>query len=83
MAIVYILYSAEQDAFYVGHTTDNLDERIRRHLSDHKGFTSRAKDWRLVHHEVFVNKREGFKREREIKKWKSSIRIRKLISALE
>ncbi len=37
--LVYILESKEIDRFYIGMTSMNIDERLRRHLSDHKGFT--------------------------------------------
>ena len=37
--LVYILESNEIDRFYIGMTSMNIDERLRRHLSDHKGFT--------------------------------------------
>ncbi len=44
---VYILFSKSTDKFYVGYTTMGIDERLRRHLSNHKGFTGRIKDWEL------------------------------------
>ena len=65
----------------MGCTTDILEERIRRHLSDHKGFTARSKDWILAHTETFENKTQALKREKEIKDWKSKDRIKKLISS--
>ena len=77
---VYILYSNFLDKFYIGHTGDNLEQRIRRHLSDHSGFTSRAKDWKLVYSEIFPQKSDASMRERELKGWKSSSRIRALIA---
>ena len=77
---VYILHSQDLNKFYIGHTADLIEERIRRHLTDHDGFTSRAKDWQLVYHEEFENKESAAKREREIKGWKSSIRIKALIA---
>ena len=68
---VYILYSASIDKFYIGHTSQAISERIRRHLSSHKGFTSRAKDWQLYYHEEFTSKSLAYKREMEIKRKKS------------
>jgi putative endonuclease len=76
---VYILYSVQLNKFYIGHTGDDIDQRFRRHLAEHSGFTSKAKDWRLVYHEIFSDKRAAARREREIKNWKSSIRIRTLV----
>ena len=79
---VYILFSATLDRYYVGCTTDSLYQRIRRHLSEHKGFTARAKDWVLVYQESFENKTDALKREKEIKKWKSAERIKLLIDQI-
>src|SRR6478735_10491063 len=78
-ATVYILYSPNSDKYYIGCTTDTISERLRRHLSNHKGFTSRAKDWLLVYSEAFDTKTEALIREGELKSWKSKDRIRELI----
>ncbi len=75
---LYILHSKKLNKYYIGHTS-NLTERIRSHLLNHKGFTSRAKDWKLVYSEEFSNKPEAYQRELEIKKWKSKLMIQKLI----
>jgi putative endonuclease len=80
MASVYILFSASIDKFYVGSTEMEIDQSLRRHLSDHKGFTAKAKDWIVVYTEVFPNISDARKRELQIKKWKSRIRIEKLIA---
>ena len=80
---VYILYSAQIDKFYIGRTSDDLDQRIRRHLSDHHGFTARAKDWVLAYTETFAHKAEAVKRESEIKSWKSRKRLAILIGHKE
>ena len=77
---VYILHSQTLNKFYIGHTSDLIQERIRRHLTDHDGFTSTVKDWQLVYQEKFEHKITAAKREREIKSWKSSIRIKALIA---
>jgi putative endonuclease len=74
------MYSQILDRFYIGYTSDDLNQRIRRHLNNHKGFTSKAKDWQLVYFEHFDNKSGAIKRESEIKSWKSKIKIKALIS---
>jgi putative endonuclease len=81
MYTVYILYSLLGDKYYIGCTGDNIEERIRKHLSNHKGFTSHFKDWELVYSEIFENKSDAYSREKEIKSWKSKLRISRLISA--
>ena len=78
---VYILYSKSKDTFYTGFTGDDLNQRIRRHNSKHKGFTGSANDWLLVYCEHFNTKSHALSRENQIKKWKSKIKIEKLISA--
>jgi putative endonuclease len=76
--LTYILYSASLDKFYIGHTGDELNERLRRHLSDHDGFTSKAKDWKITYFEEFEFKQEAYARERQIKSWKSKKLIKQL-----
>ena len=77
---VYILYSKSLDRYYIGHTGESLEERLRKHLSNHRGFTSKAKDWTIVFSEGFDNKPSAYKRELEIKAMKSIDRIRRLCS---
>ena len=76
---VYILYSAQLDKFYIGHTGDDLTERLRRHLSNHDGFTGKAKDWRIVYTEIFQTKEDAYHRELGIKAWKSKKMIKQLL----
>ncbi|MCZ8228297.1 GIY-YIG nuclease family protein [Flavobacterium sp.] len=76
---VYILYSKSADKFYVGYTSMSIDERLRRHLSNHNGFTVRIKDWELFYSEKFSEKSEAIRREKEIKSWKSKVKVQLLI----
>lgn len=75
---LYILYSESRGKYYVGHKGDVIEERVRRHNSNHKGFTGKGDDWRVVYAEAYYTKEQAFARERQIKKWKST----KLIEAL-
>ncbi|WP_267405106.1 MULTISPECIES: GIY-YIG nuclease family protein [unclassified Chryseobacterium] len=79
MCYCYILYSNQLDKYYIGHSSESLQERLRKHLSNHTGFTSKTKDWFIIYFESFNSKSEAYKRELEIKGWKSKIRIQKLI----
>ena len=81
MAWLYILHSPTLDRYYVGHTTESLDERLRKHLSMHQGWTARAKDWILVYAEEHPDKASAYRRERAIKAWKSKTRIAELVRA--
>jgi putative endonuclease len=76
----YILFSIKANRFYIGHTTESLEERIRKHNSNHKGFTGKFQDWRLVYYEAFSSKQLAYAREREVKAWKSKSRIEKLFT---
>ncbi|MBE0664004.1 MAG: GIY-YIG nuclease family protein [Bacteroidales bacterium] len=79
MAHVYILYSHILEQYYVGSTDDILEERLRRHLTNHKGFTSKVKDWILAYSEQYKDIHEAWQREIQIKNWKSKKMIQKLI----
>jgi putative endonuclease len=79
MAWFYILYSPALDRFYIGHTTEPMEERLRKHLSDHRGWTARATDWRVVYTEEHPGKAEAYRRELEVKAWKKRDRIEALV----
>jgi len=81
MANLYILFSQSLDKYYVGSTSMDVNQRLRRHLSDHKGFTAKAKDWVVVYSERFDDLSSARKREMQIKKWKSRTLIEKLVNA--
>jgi putative endonuclease len=76
---VYILFSVSRNSYYVGFTSDNLQERIRKLNTDHRGYTGHSGDWKLVYNEIFDSKTEAMKREKQIKNWKSRKLIEKLI----
>jgi putative endonuclease len=80
MYFLYILFSPKLNKYYIGFTTD-IQDRIRKHNSNHKGFTGGIGDWQLAYSEEFDNKTEAMKREIQIKKWKSRKLIEKLIQA--
>lgn len=67
------------DKYYIGHTCDVLQERIRKHNTNHKGFTGGKGDWQLKYFEEYTDKASAYKRERDVKKWKSRIRIAQLV----
>jgi len=81
MYIVYILFSTTLDRYYIGYTGDDIHHRITKHNSKHIGFTGKTNDWQLKHCEEFALKAEAMSREKEIKNWKSRLRIEKLIAS--
>ena len=80
LATFHILYSASLDRYYLRHTTEAMEERLRKHLYNHGAWTSRAKDGEIIHHEAFTDKATAYRRELEVKSWKSRGRIEELIA---
>ena len=76
---VYILYSSDIDNYYIGYTGNLIDERLEKHNAKHKGFTGKNIDWVIKYTEEYSTKHEAMKRERQIKSWKSRIKIEQLI----
>ena len=79
MFFVYILYSATKNRFYIGQT-DNIESRLKSHLSGISSYTSSAKDWKVAYFEEYSTRNEAIKRENEIKKKKSRKYIEWIIS---
>ena len=64
--LVYILFSKTLNKYYVGFTSEEITERLRKHNSNHKGFTGNVGDWEIEYLEPFDTKEEALKREKEI-----------------
>ncbi len=67
----YILYSSFADRCYIGHTSELIEERLRKHNSNYKGFTGKLGDWKIFYTERVATKTEAYQRELQIKSWKS------------
>jgi putative endonuclease len=83
IATFYILFSHAADKFYIGHTTEPIYERLRKHNTGHEGFTGKYRDWIIIYSEKYDNKKLAYGREREVKKWKSRKMIERLIASSE
>ena len=68
MFTVYILFSKQLNMFYCGYTGTSIAKRLQQHLYDHKGFTSKAKDWEIIYSKIEINKTDAIKLEKKIKK---------------
>jgi putative endonuclease len=68
MHTTYVLYSKALKKYYVGSTSLALISRLRRHRSDHKGFTGRSNDWEIVFSQAFSEISSARKLEKKIKK---------------
>jgi putative endonuclease len=77
MFFIYILFSQSLNIYYIGFTSD-LKDRLRKHNSNHKGFTGTRSDWIVKYTEKFETKIEALNREKQIKNWKSRLMIEKL-----
>jgi putative endonuclease len=66
MYFVYIIYSSTKNKFYIGFCQD-IDERVRRHNTNHDGFTGKAGDWIVKWTEEYQDKSAALKREKQIK----------------
>ena len=74
----YILYSRFLDRYYVGSSQD-LIERLKKHLNNHNGFTAKAKDWIIVFSIPFQTRAEALRWEKSVKRKKSRSYIEWLI----
>jgi putative endonuclease len=73
---VYILASRKNGATYVGITND-LVRRVHEHQAKAvRGFTSKYNITRLVWFEIYDDPISAISREKELKKWKRSWKIR-------
>ena len=79
----YILFSPLLDRYYLGHTSETPEERLRKHLTMRGHWTSRARDWRIMLAEPHPNKSAAYARERQVKAWKSRSRIEALIQSAQ
>ena len=80
MNTTYVLYSEILDRYYIGSTRNPIEERLSKHLSKHDGFTTKAKDWKIVFKEHFEQYEQALEKEKLIKSWKSRRMIEKLIN---
>ncbi|RZL36094.1 MAG: GIY-YIG nuclease family protein [Pedobacter sp.] len=80
MFTTYILYSEIRNKYYIGSTSD-LESRLAQHNTNHKGFTGKTGDWKVLYQEEFLLKKQALEREKQIKSWKSKVAIEKLISS--
>ena len=83
MYYTYILFSAKLNRHYVGFTAGSVELRLKKHLSSGRGFTSKAKDWKIVYTESFPTKSQAMLREKEIKRRRNKKMIENLISSIE
>ena len=80
-ASCYILYSEKLNRFYIGATTEIVDERLIKHNNAIYGkhrFTAKAEDWKVYMSIEIDDFAHAIRLERKIKSMKSSNYIRNL-----
>jgi len=79
MFFTYIIKSTTTGRYYIG-STSNIDQRIHSH---NLGYTKSLKNkgpFLLVYKECFETRKEAYKREKQIKSYKSGEAFKKLIN---
>jgi putative endonuclease len=75
---VYILKSLKNNRYYIGHT-NNINNRLKRHNSGQVKSTKPYLPWKIIYTENYQTKSEAYRREMEIKSYKSGIKFKKLL----
>jgi len=79
MYTVYIIQSQKNGKYYIGYT-NNLDGRLLHHNSGATRSTQSGRPWKIIHTEVFDDKRLAWLRERQIKSYKGGQAFKKLLN---
>ena len=79
MAYIYILKSLRNDKFYIGSTSQSVEERIKRHNSGHIYSTNRLKPLEIVFKQHFDDIAIAQKYERRLKRFKRHDFIEKIV----
>lgn len=78
MFTVYILKSLHYDRYYVGHT-NNINDRRKRHNAGRVKSTKNFRPWLLIRTEEYKSRSGAYRREVEIKNYKSGIKFKRLV----
>ncbi|MBW1700124.1 MAG: GIY-YIG nuclease family protein [Deltaproteobacteria bacterium] len=75
---VYILQSLKDGSYYIG-STNNLENRLKRHNQGRSRYTKSKCPWQIVYSEQFSDRSSAAKRENFIKQRKSKNFIDSLV----
>lgn len=78
MFTVYILQSQTTFRYYIGYCS-NMKERLQRHNSGRSTYSKKERPWIVVYTEVFTNRTDAMKREKQIKSYKGGEAFKKLL----
>ena len=76
MFTVYVLFSEKFNKLYIGFTSDIKKRFISHNELAIKGFTVKYRPWKIIHTEVFDNKKDAMVREKQLKQGKGREWIR-------
>jgi len=79
MFVVYILYSQKLNRYYIGHT-ENIDNRFKLHNNAKVKSTKNGIPWVIKYIEKFNNRNDAYRRELQIKGYKSGIAFKSLLN---
>jgi len=75
---IYILKSQKLGKYYTGHT-GNLAERLKAHNGGRVRSTKNGIPWKIAYSESCETKSEAYKRELDIKSYKSGLKFKELL----
>jgi putative endonuclease len=75
---VYVLKSCSKSRFYTGHSSD-YKKRLLEHNSGKVKSTKGYVPWKIIHLEEYESKSDAFKREMQIKSFKSGSAFKNLL----
>jgi len=78
MYYTYILKSKNHNRYYIGHT-ESLDDKLKIHNRGKVKSTKAFVPWKIVYTESYNTKSEAYKREMQIKSYKSGEAFHTLI----
>ena len=79
MYCVYIIQSTTTNKYYTGYTSD-LVQRLKRHNANQTKAIKNQGPFVLVHSEEFKTRDDAYRRERQIKRYKSGNAFKKLVN---
>jgi putative endonuclease len=74
MYYVYVLRNT-RGQLYIGFTSD-LNRRVRQHQKGEGGWTRSRGPWELAHYEIFEDRVEALKREKNLKRGRANQELR-------
>jgi len=67
MYTVYVLHNLKYDKIYIGFSSDIEKRLIAHNHQSNKGWTKKFQPWNLIYSEIFEEKDQAMKREKQLK----------------